>query len=67
MHRIDVGGNNGTAGGNPEVVATFADGSPAVTRNRGSGTVGKGTAIHFLWLPGLSYWCVRLPSLIIIQ
>ncbi len=33
------------------MLAKFDDGSPAVVRR----TVGKGLAIHFAWLPGLSY------------
>ena len=35
-----------------ERLATFADGSPAITRN----AVGAGRALHFAWLPGVSYW-----------
>ena len=34
------------------VVAKFNDGSPAIIRK----TVGQGTAFHFPWLPGISYW-----------
>ena len=53
-------GRDGGGGGAPwcgtDLLATFADGSPAITRNRGTPAVGKGAAVHFLWLPGLSYW-----------
>jgi hypothetical protein len=53
------GGGGGSGGGgstSPTVLGTFADGSPAVIRNRGTAAVGKGTAVHFLWMPGVSYW-----------
>lgn len=61
----DVGNGNGTHGeftavgvrgrleeadGGAE--ARFEDGSPAVVQR----TVGQGRAIHFAWMPGLSYW-----------
>jgi hypothetical protein len=34
-----------------EVVAHFEDGAPAIVRR----SVGKGTVVHFTWLPGVSY------------
>ena len=34
-----------------EVVAHFEDGAPAIIRH----LVGKGTVVHFTWLPGVSY------------
>ena len=34
-----------------EVVAHFEDGAPAIIRR----PVGKGTVVHFTWLPGVSY------------
>jgi len=43
----DTLGGSATGG----VVAHFEDGSPAIVRR----TVGKGTVVHFTWLPGLSY------------
>jgi hypothetical protein len=42
--------SGGAGGATP--LASFADGSPAIT----SKANGKGRAIHFAWLPGLSYW-----------
>lgn len=39
-------------------VATFRDGSPAVSVHE----VGKGRAVHFAFLPGLSYWWSRSAS-----
>jgi len=33
------------------VAATFEDGSPAVVQRR----IGRGTVVHFAWMPGLSY------------
>ena len=39
-----------------DVLAKFADGSSAITSNAGTAAVGKGKAIHFAWLPGVSYW-----------
>ena len=37
-------------------LATFLDGTPAITSSTNNTYVGKGRAIHFLWLPGVSYW-----------
>lgn len=34
------------------VVATFAEGAPAIVQR----AVGQGRIIHFAWMPGLSYW-----------
>lgn len=45
-------GQTQDAGSTVDILATFTDGSSAITRNR----VGSGQAIHFAWLPGLSYW-----------
>lgn len=42
-----------TAGSAVETLGSFGDGRAAVTRN----IVGKGMAVRFGWLPGLSYWC----------
>jgi hypothetical protein len=42
--------------GAPITLAKFADGSPAITSNADTAAVGKGKAVHFAWLPGLSYW-----------
>jgi hypothetical protein len=39
-------------GGSAHNLGAFADGTPAIT----SKANGKGQAIHFAWLPGLSYW-----------
>lgn len=39
-----------------KTLAKFADGSPAITSNADTAVVGKGKAVHFAWLPGLSYW-----------
>ena len=47
-----VGKLTSSGGGGATPLATFADGSPAIT----SKANGKGRAIHFAWLPGLSYW-----------
>ena len=38
--------------GNIDILGTFKDGTSAITTNR----IGNGQAIHFAWLPGLSYW-----------
>jgi hypothetical protein len=49
---------------NPKLsdLAKFDDGTSAITSN----IVGKGRAIHFAWLPGLSYWfsqtCTPVPG-----
>jgi hypothetical protein len=45
-----------TDGPSYDVLAKFADGSSAITSNAGTAAVGKGKAIHFAWLPGVSYW-----------
>lgn len=49
-----------------ENLAIFDNGSPAITSNSGVRSVGMGRAIHFAWLPGLSYWfsqsCTQIPG-----
>ena len=47
-----------TTGSAAETLGSFGDGRAAVSRN----IVGKGMAVRFGWLPGLSYWC-SLPSM----
>ena len=37
----------------PEVLGTYEDGKPAIK----TAASGKGTYIHFAWLPGISYSC----------
>ena len=53
-----VSGLTVTTGSAAETLGSFGDGRAAVSRN----IVGKGMAVRFGWLPGLSYWC-SLPSM----
>lgn len=50
--KLTAGETQQGVGSAVDTLATFTDGSSAITRNR----VGNGQAIHFAWLPGLSYW-----------
>ena len=55
-----VGNLTRGSGGAAATLASFADGRPAIT----SKLNGKGRALHFAWLPGLSYYFSSPPSTI---
>ena len=55
-----VGKLSSSGAGGAQVLGSFADGSDAIT----SKANGKGRAIHFAWLPGLSYWFSSDPGTI---
>jgi Beta-galactosidase trimerisation domain len=50
VEAVGARGKFATADG--DVRAKFEDGTPAILERK----VGKGRAVHFAWLPGLSYW-----------
>ncbi|MBM4040938.1 MAG: hypothetical protein FJ290_20760 [Planctomycetes bacterium] len=51
----DAIGVRGSIANRPKTIeATFDDGSPAIVQRR-VGWWGKGRAVHFAWMPGLSY------------